>query len=112
MGEQVPVFEVHLDSGRKAKLRELPAIEFEGLYKRTSSAGQDQGWELTHHGLRLCLVELDGQRLTPQDLIGKGLSEKVACTRTMMLLRQAWEQIHLPNAEEQAGVRAMTAIEG
>lgn len=105
------MFEVPLDGGDIAVIRELSATEFEGLYKRTSSAGADQGWELTQHGLRLSLKSIGDQKFKPEDLIGAQLSAKVNSVRRMMLLRQAWERIHLPTEEEMAGVRAMTAIE-
>lgn len=102
------VHEFELQAGRVVQLRELTGAEFESLFK---ALGNDAGnlWELTQAGLRRSLVRDGDDELTYAQLSGAQLAARYGA-RQLLLLRQAWESIHLPTTEDQARVRAMRAV--
>lgn len=103
-------YEIELEPGRVVVLRELTTGEFESVFRAVAS-DPNQGWELTQRGLRMSLVRDGETELEYKALAGGQLTQRYT-VRQMLLLRQAWEAIHLPTAEEQSRVRAMRAVTG
>lgn len=97
------LYEVDLPGDRVVVLRELTAGEFEAIY-RAEGGKPTMDWELTQRGIRMSLVQDRGEALSYTQLTGSLLTDRFS-TREMLLLRQAWERIHLPSQEEVARVR-------
>ena len=101
-------YEVEVSPGRTVILRELTAGEFESMY-RAEGSGAHATWDLTQRGVRMSLVQDGDEPLTYPALVGEQLNQRFT-TRELLLLRQAWESIHIPSAEDVARVRGMRAV--
>ena len=101
-------YELELEPGRVVVFRELSGEEFESVYK-AAEASNTVGYELTQNCLRRALVSDGGEALSYKDLAGAQLAQRFR-TRHLMMLRQAFESVHLPGAEDDARVRSMRAI--
>lgn len=82
--------------GRVVVFRELGTEEFEILV-RAEQGKPGSEWEIPSAGLRRSLVSIDGVAVKYQDLIGNRLGERFR-TAELMILRQAWTSVHLPDA--------------
>lgn len=109
----MPRFEVPLDGGETAEIEELTAEQFEQVCKRVATSNSNDGaWEVTQQGCRMSLKRVGTRVCTPAELLGPGLARACGSPRRMLLIRAAWERVHLPNEEESAGVRNLVAVEG
>lgn len=104
-------YTVKIEANLEAELEEIPAEQFEQLAKSTAGSSS-QGWDLTHRGIALSLRKFGEREFKPADLVGGLLNKAVPTTKHMMKLRAAWEQIHLPSAEDVADIKAMTVRVG
>lgn len=111
MDATTTVYELELAPGRTVRFRELTAEEFEGLVTGMNGGDPDYGWQLTQAGLRRSLVADGAEELSYTKLVGPLLSRRFT-TRQLLMLRQAWDAVHLPTAEDQARVRGMRAVVG
>lgn len=99
--------------GKTVTFRELGVVEFEAVLRtKTDGGGTGEGWEITQEGLRRSIVEIDGKPVTYADLAGEKLAERFP-TREMLVLRNAWDSVHMPSAEDMASVgNMMVVVEG
>jgi hypothetical protein len=104
-------YSIRMDEGLYAEMEELPAEQFEALAKSTAGSSS-QGWDLTHRGVALTLRKFGNVEYKPADLVGGLLAKAVPSSRHLMKLRAAWEQIHLPSAEDVADIKGMTVRVG
>jgi hypothetical protein len=102
-------YELELSPGRTVAFRELTVEEFESLIRQVGD--KDTNWELTQMGLRRSLVRDGTEELTYTKLVGNQLNERFR-TPQLLLLRNAWESVHLPKPEDLARVRAMKVVAG
>jgi hypothetical protein len=101
--------EIELEPGRLVEMRMLTSEQFEQLYL-SMGPNANQAWDLTQNGLRRSLVRDGDVELTYKDLMGPQLSQRFDEPAQLLLLRQAWEQMHMPSAEDQARVRAARVV--
>lgn len=90
-------YEVTLSNGRVVRFRELSAVEFDKAIKM--AGGADKAWELVNTGLRLSIVSDNGESLTYAQLTGPLMGQRFG-TKDLLLLRAAWEAVHVPSQEE------------
>ena len=104
-------FEVEVSPGRLVVLRELGAQEFVDIVDKVGGIKPDTEMKLAVEGLRKSLVSIAGTALKPfPDLAGDNLVKQFASAREFLVARTAWNQIHLPDEEDQSRVKAMRAV--
>ena len=101
-------YEVPLPGERVVLLREMTAGEFELMW-RAEGDKPGASWEVTQRGLRMTIAAIDGEEVTYADLVGDNLNQRFS-VKELLLLRQAWESLHMPSQEDIARVRGMRAI--
>lgn len=111
MPSETTEYDLEIEPGRVVRFRELTAEEFEGIVTGINNDEPGYGWKLTQAGLRMSLVRDGAEELNYQKLVGAQLAKRFR-TKQLMLLRSAWDSVHMPNAEDQARVRAMKVVVG
>lgn len=101
------LYEIEVEVGRVVTFRELTVDEFETVVRTTGD--KNAGWELTQAGLRRSLVRDGAEVLDYQKLVGAQLGKRFS-TRQLLMLRTAWEQVHVPGEEDLSRVRAMKVV--
>lgn len=101
-------YELEVEPGRVVTLRELTAEEFEAVVRHSASS-ENKDWELQMQGLRYAIVRDGNQKLTYPEMVGPLLAKRFR-VRPLLLLRQAFEHLHMPSAEESGRVKAMRVV--
>lgn len=101
--------EFELSPGRWVAIRELRSEEFEQVIRGVANDA-NKDYELVSQGLRYALVRDGKEELTYQQLAGPLLAQRFHRPVEMMMLRDAFQKLHLPGPEEQARVKAMRAV--
>lgn len=111
MQSDTPQYELEVEPGRVVRFRELSAEEFEAIITGLNPDEAGSSWKITQAGLRRSLLADGAEELDFTKLVGTLLTRRFR-TKTLMLLRNAWDSVHFPTAEDQARVRGMRAVVG
>lgn len=111
MASETAEYDLEIEPGRVVRFRELTAEEFESIVTGINNDEPGAGWKITQAGLRRSLIRDGAEELDFQKLVGAQLARRFR-TKQLMMLRAAWDSVHLPNAEDQARVRAMKVVVG
>lgn len=106
MVEDRAIFTVELPGARLVKFQEMSTAE----YQNNARLHAD-GWDLTNAGICLTLVSDRGHAPPPLEDINKRTEYLSELFRTseLVLLRNAWEEVHMPSPEEMSRVRGIRA---
>lgn len=98
------IYTIEVSEEKLVRFRELKVIEFEACVKEAGGGSDD--WDLTNAGVRRSIVEIAGQPISYEDVMGPLIGNYVT-TKELLILRQAWSKVHLPQPEDMERVRAI-----
>ena len=90
------IYCVEVTPGRLVHFREMTIDEFEAC---VLAADGDMSWRLTQAGLQRSIIAIERKPVNYEDLMG-GQMNKMFKVRELLLLRNAWELVHMPPEEE------------
>lgn len=102
-------FELEVSKGRVIVLKELGAEEFGQVVDQAGGVNPSTEWKLVNFGLMRSIVKDRNEELSYQTLMGPQLERRFT-TKEILLLRAAWQQIHLPSEEDGTRVREMRVV--